>query len=171
MDHLIHRTVILLLAFTLTSACATDPDPSRGGFIDGVRGLLSGKYEQRKQEKQARLKDIENNKTDEDKKNITLQQRQQELEKIRISYTEKLNSFESELHDLENLLTSLKVKNERELEQKLKLENELESLKNKLKHDKKFSSKYNEDQMEKELEALIKEKNRLEQQILKLLEA
>jgi hypothetical protein len=36
-----------LSALLVLAACATSPDPARGGFISGMNGLLSGSYDQR----------------------------------------------------------------------------------------------------------------------------
>lgn len=43
------RAFILGPALALLAGCATSPDPSQGGFISGVNGLLSGGYDQRVQ--------------------------------------------------------------------------------------------------------------------------
>lgn len=49
-NHLL-RGIVILFAIWLTG-CATSSDPRQGGFINGISGLASGKYQQRIDERQ-----------------------------------------------------------------------------------------------------------------------
>jgi hypothetical protein len=49
------RSAIAVLMLLVLAGCATSPDPSKGGFISGVSGLMSGSYDQRVAEQSMEL--------------------------------------------------------------------------------------------------------------------
>jgi hypothetical protein len=156
---------LIFFLFSLLLICGCTSDPAKGGFFDGLYGLSSGKYEERQKEKQDELNRIEENTVELDEENVALKKKHQELEQLRQNYTADLRKLEKDLDQMEIELTRVHVLGESGLNQKRILEQKLADLKRKVEHEKKFASNSNEAQMRDELERLMKDKKRLQEQI------
>jgi chromosome segregation ATPase len=76
-----------LSALLLLAACATSPDPAKGGFISGVSGLVSGGYEQRVATQSVELERMRAQQIEAERQtnqtNLALADRQQSLANLR----------------------------------------------------------------------------------------
>src|SRR5712671_1787721 len=76
-----------LSALLLLAACATSPDPAKGGFISGVSGLMSGGYEQRVATQSVELERMRAQQIEAERQtnqtNVALADRQQSLASLR----------------------------------------------------------------------------------------
>jgi chromosome segregation ATPase len=76
-----------LSALLLLGACATSPDPAKGGFISGVSGLMSGGYEQRVATQSVELERMRAQQIEAERQanqtNLALADRQQSLANLR----------------------------------------------------------------------------------------
>lgn len=88
------HAAISLLAGALTVSCATSSDPHDGGFINGVRGISTGAYQQRVDQQKHDLDQL--NQT-----NAALQQRRQEIEQERTEAEAATAALRQQLVDVQ----------------------------------------------------------------------
>lgn len=168
MIKLFHFFVFGLLVSLIFNGCATNPDPSEGGIIDGIAGLSKGTYQRRQDEKQAELNEIEKNNIVLNEQTNALENRHQTLEQLRQTYADELVKLENELNNLELKLFRTRAKNTAALAKKRELTHELNDLQEKIKREKKFIKNSSEGQMREEYKQLLNDKRRLQKQITEL---
>lgn len=101
-------TSLLLVAVVLCStACQTSDDPREGGFIGGVQGLSSGRYEQRIQEREERLKRLQEMQRELETERTGLEEDQQEHLSAYQAEQEKLRDLSRQMQSLRGKLNAL----------------------------------------------------------------
>ena len=124
--------IMYIVAFAfllLLPGCAGSPDPTEGGFFGGVRGLGSGAYEERVQEREDRLsrlqqvqKDLEAESEDLDAEKLSLRE---QIDRERAL----LGELESSLAELEQETSALEGRDQKEQQQIVELHSRLADLK------------------------------------------
>lgn len=102
--------VIGLLAFgaVMFAGCAaTSDDPTQGGFFGGISGLQSGAYQQRIDEKEGQLKQLQETQQDLETETLWLASFKGSLEEYVAEETAKLTQLEQNLAILERNISSL----------------------------------------------------------------
>jgi chromosome segregation ATPase len=92
-------TAIMVSGLLWLAGCATSPDPSKGGFISGMNGLLSGGYNRRVNDQSSDLDRMRAQQADAEaeagRANVTLGQRQQSVAAMRVSVANMDRSVKS----------------------------------------------------------------------------
>jgi chromosome segregation ATPase len=163
--------IISAILFSLTfgvSGCATNPDPAKGGFIDGIAGLSSGTYQQRLDQRQQNLDQMHQASVQLELQNRDLQQNLATSKATEQSYQAQLAQLQGDIAGLESQVKKAKTKSQTQAAEKKELEQKLADLKAKAKSVKSKSSGANEAALQEELNKLKAEKEALKQQIVKL---
>jgi len=159
----------MLLFFTLGLAgCATDPNPARGGFIDGLAGLSSGSYQDRVNQREQDLAEMRDNSARLEARNRELQEDLAESKATEDSYRAQLAQLQGELTGLETRLRKAKVRNQAQAARKKELEVKLASLKGRTQTFRTQSTGSHDAAVQAELTRMKTEKEVLKQQIIKL---
>jgi len=116
-------SVTMFLALT---ACATNPDPSQGGLMDGLAGLGdNGTYEQRIKERQARLDAIRTQKdavlTERDDLDTIANARRSELDQLNQEYS----TLHREIASMRSRLANMHLETKSKLQKRHTLEKQL----------------------------------------------
>jgi len=155
-----------ILAALLWGATGCTTDPSKGGFIDGIYGMSSGKYDERKQQKQTEYQKLvqANQALSAEKQELSQQNKQLSAEEQK--YKKQIAALETEIQEMKQKLQSTTTTSQAQLAEKKKLESQLEQIN--IRIDKVDSSQVDTKGLEAELRALAKEKEKLREQILRL---
>jgi chromosome segregation ATPase len=147
--------------------CATTSDPSKGGFFDGVQGLSSGEYDRRKNEKQDKLAGVQSTGAKLRGEQTALNKQADSLEQQERTYRQQLAQLKNDLTSMESSLRKAKLKGQSKLAQKKDLDLRLVSLRGKVQKTEQQSGP-NEAQKQQELLKLKAEKEKLQEDIIKL---
>lgn len=158
--------VVLLLVLGI-SGCATNPDPAKGGFIDGLAGLSSGTYQARVDQRQQNLDQMRQASTQLEAQNRDLQQNLASSKATEQSYRAQLAQLQGDLTGLESQLRKAKAQSQAKAAQKKDIERKLADLKAKT-QTMQIQGGSNEAALQNELNKLKGEKETLKQQIVKL---
>jgi chromosome segregation ATPase len=161
-------TAALLFLSLGFAGCATNPDPAKGGFIDGVAGLSSGTYKDRADQRQQNLAAMRDANARLADQNQDLQQNLAASKATEQSYRAELAQLQGDLTNLDTQLKKAKIKNQAQASQKKELEQKVVSLKTKTEAISKKSNASNEAALQEELNKLKADKEALKQQIVKL---
>ena len=159
---------ICLLLTLIVSGCATNPDPGKGGFIDGVVGMSSGGYQGRIDERQQNLSAVQSANARMEEQNRALKRDLAATKEEEKAYRDQLTRLQSDMKALESQLRKAKVQTQSDLARKKELEQNLASLNAKIEQMDKGSGARREAEMQDELNKLRAEKEKLKQQIIKL---
>ncbi|WP_114393941.1 hypothetical protein [Oleisolibacter albus] len=151
------RVGAILAASLLLSACQTDADPSKGGFLSGVQGITSGGYEQRLQDKQQSLENAQDQQVQRQREVERLTAQQQAVARQRTQAEQKLAALNSDLDKAQAKLSTARKDTS-------KLKQQVESLKKRIALAE--QNPYLDDgEKARQLETLRKEKEALEQEV------
>lgn len=160
-------TVLLLLALGV-AGCATDPNPAKGGFIDGLAGLSNGTYQNRANQREQNLTEMRDSSARLEAQNRDLQMALAESKATEKSYRAELAELQGELTTLDSRLKKAKARNQAQAAQKKELEIRLANLKGRTQVIHTRSTSANDAAVQAELNRLKAEKDVLKQQIVKL---
>ncbi|WP_038012630.1 hypothetical protein [Terasakiella pusilla] len=151
-----HVTGMAVLSIGL-AACQTSSDPAKGNLFDGIAGLTSGSYDRRIEERETSLQD-------EQDKSIALRRENERLSAQKTATSARLNKLEQDYVVLQNDLKVMAQKIAAAEGDNQLLEDRLKQLQQQMKLAKSdtFSD---EATREKKLEALLKRREQLEQDI------
>ena len=162
----LYTTGILFALFSLCG-CATSSNPAEGGFFSGVKGLSSGEYQNRVNQKQSNLEDLKESGSELRGQQENLSEHSADLASQERSYRHQLARMNHDVARLQSRLRKAKVHTESGRAQKVELQKNLNSLVAQI-HAQQHQGGMNEDQIRNQLADLKQEKSRLEQEILKL---
>jgi chromosome segregation ATPase len=159
--------VWMVLCAALT-ACATNPDPRKGGVVDGIAGIYGGGYDNRVKERQSNLNNLQS-------VNASIEERNKNLrQELAVAKTEerelqaKLTQVRGELNGLTERLNKMKARNQADKVRQAELRNKLASLNDKVDKVAQQGSSMREAELDKEINNLNLEKEKVEQQIKRL---
>lgn len=151
------RVGAILAASLLLSACQTDADPSKGGFLSGVQGITSGGYEQRLQDKQQSLENAQDQQVQRQREVDRLTAQQQAVARQRTQAEQKLAALNGDLDKVQAKLSTARKDTS-------KLKQQVDSLKKRIALAE--QNPYLDDgEKARQLETLRKEKEALEQEV------
>lgn len=160
---------VALLLLTLGFAgCATNPNPAKGGFVDGLAGLSSGTYQDRANQREQNLTEMRDNSARLEAQNRELQQDLADSKATEESYRAQLAQLQGELTSLDSQLKKAKARNQAQAAQKKELELRLANLKGRTQTFQTRSTGSHEAAIQGELTRMKAEKEVLKQQIVKL---
>lgn len=168
MQRSISFSAALLIIVIGFSGCATNPDPAKGGFIDGLAGLSGGTYQTRVDQRQQNLDQMRQASTQLEAQNRDLQQNLASSKATEQSYRAELAQLQGDLTGLDSQLKKAKAKSQAQAAQKKDLDQKLADLKAKTQAMSTKSAGANEAALQEELNKLKAEKETLKQQIVKL---
>jgi chromosome segregation ATPase len=154
------------LMFSLCG-CATTSDPSKGGFFDGVQGIQSGEYQRRADEKQDNVASLRSTGAQLRGEQTALNRQADSLEKQEQAYRQQLVQLKNDLTSMEAKLRNAKLQSQSKLAQKKNLEQRMASLKGQVQKSERAPGS-NETQKQQDLAKLKAEKEKLQDEIIRL---
>lgn len=128
-----------VLAVALGGGCATD-NPREGGFLGGLGGLASGKYEDRVRTRQESLESLKAARTDIENEKTGLETRKGESERRLKAEQQKISRLQTETRKLSEKVKTLKAGDAAEQTQVTELQRQTRELEGKVKQAAKASS-------------------------------
>lgn len=116
----------------LVSGCASSSDPREGGFFGGVWGLQSGAYEERTQNREARLERLRAMQHDLDAKQAELEKEKASLEEEVALERQRLASLQQNVAGLEKELNTYQTEDAQKKQRIQKLQTRLTELKSQM---------------------------------------
>ena len=92
----------------MLGGCATTDDPHDGGFISGVKGLSTGTYERRVQERESNLATVRAMQPELEREGATLTTEKSDRERLLAQEKRKLATLDGEVRSLERRLAEMK---------------------------------------------------------------
>ncbi|MGM0645302.1 MAG: hypothetical protein ACQESV_02725 [Thermodesulfobacteriota bacterium] len=114
------------------SGCASSSDPGEGGFFGGVRGLQSGAYEERVQDREARLERLRAMQEDLDAKQTKLEKEKAGLEEEVALERQRLASLQHNVAGLEQELNTYQADDAQKKQQIQELQSRVTDLKSQM---------------------------------------
>ena len=114
------------------SGCASSSDPREGGFFGGVRGLQSGAYEERVQDREARLERLRAMQQDLDAKQTKLEKEKAGLKKEVALERQRLASLQQNVAGLQQELNTYQADDAQKKQQIQELQARLTDLKSQM---------------------------------------
>jgi len=150
-----------LAGLMFVAGCATSNDPSEGGFINGVVGLATGRYEKRVEEKQALL-DQKQQENKEIKQEVAVLEREKvEVDNDLATSKARLAELQREMVELRQRLEHATFEEGRERQRYLYLKQELDALEQEMSQVSELNGQ-SKDEMNEQIRNMEERKQKLE---------
>ncbi len=105
---MIVRIILVISLILMLTGCAASTDPHQGGLFGGIRGLSTGEYDRRIQERQAHLAHLQQVQRELQQQTASLEAEKKRLSKELEGERKRLASLNRDVARLEKKINSLK---------------------------------------------------------------